>query len=103
MAVEKLTVVARCKAKPGREEEVEREILALVEPTRAEAGCINYDLHRSLDDGSVFMLYENWVSQQALDEHLATPYLQRFLGKAEEILAEPVDIARWKMITQPGR
>ena len=103
MADEKLTVVARCKAKPGREEEVEREIVALVEPTRSESGCINYDLHRSLDDGSVFLLYENWVSQQALDDHLATPYLQRFLGKADEILAEPVEITRWKMITELGR
>jgi quinol monooxygenase YgiN len=59
MAAKKVTVIARFKAKPGMEETVEKEVLALIAPTRAEAGCINYDLHRAADDKSVFMLYEN--------------------------------------------
>jgi quinol monooxygenase YgiN len=28
---------------------------ALVEPTRLEAGCLNYDLHRSVDDADVLV------------------------------------------------
>jgi quinol monooxygenase YgiN len=81
------------------EERVKRELLSLVAPTRSEPGCINYDLHQSKEDGSVFMFYENWVSKDDLDKHLAMPYLQEFLGKAEEILAEPVDIALWDMVS----
>lgn len=99
---DQVTVIARLKAKPGLEETVKNEILSLVEPTRAEAGCINYDLHRTPDDPSVFVLYENWVSQQALDEHLATPYLEALKAKAEEILAEPMDISLLQMVTDPA-
>lgn len=101
MARKKVTVVATCKAKPGQEDRVREEILALVDPTRAEAGCINYDLHVSSDDPGHFMLYENWVSKQDLDEHLATPYLERFKGLASEILAEPIQIQLFEMVTEP--
>ncbi|MGD8335618.1 MAG: putative quinol monooxygenase [Desulfobacterales bacterium] len=103
MADGKVTVIARIKAKPGLEEMVKREVMNLVSPTRAEAGCINYDLHLSSEDPALLMLYENWVSKKALDEHLAMPYLEAFKTKAGEILAEPLDITLWEMISEPSK
>ena len=94
----KVTVLALFKAKPGLEEEVRRELMALQEPTRSEEGCINYDLHRSRDDPSRFMFYENWKSQEDLDQHLQMPYLTAFREKAGELLAEPASITLHKMI-----
>ena len=95
---QQLTVLARIKAKAGREEEVLREIMSLIEPTRSEDGCITYDLHRAQEDPALFCLYENWRSRRDLDEHLATPYLLAFLGKAPDLLAEPVDLSFWGKI-----
>ncbi|MBL7173957.1 MAG: antibiotic biosynthesis monooxygenase [Desulfobacteraceae bacterium] len=100
MADKKVTVLARFKAKAGMEEQVKQEIMVLVAPTRSEAGCINYDLHQASDDKSLFMLYENWVSKKDLDEHLEMPYLKAFLGKADQILAEPVEITLWEMVSE---
>ncbi len=99
MAGGKVTVLARFKAKPGLEEQVKGEILSLVAPTRAEAGCINYDLHRSPADPALFILYENWVSMKDLEDHLAMPYLEAFKAKAGDLLAEPLDISFWEMIS----
>lgn len=100
MSDKQVTVLARIKAKPGMEETVKNEVLALVAPTRAESGCINYDLHQAADDKSLFILYENWVSKEALEAHLAMPYLEAFKAKAEELLAEPLDISLWGMISE---
>lgn len=99
MAEKKLTVVARIKAKAGMEAKVKEVLLGLVAPTRQEAGCINYDLHQALDDKSLFVFYENWLSKKDLDEHLQTPHLQAFLAKVDDLLAEPVDITLWEMIS----
>ena len=99
MPDKKLTIVARIKAKEGMEETVKKELLALVAPTRSEAGCINYDLHQSKKDKGLFMFYENWRSKEDLDEHLQKPNLKAFFGKAAEVLAEPVDISFWEMIS----
>jgi quinol monooxygenase YgiN len=101
MAATQVTVIARCQAKPGLEERVRSEILALVEPTRAEPGCLNYDLHVAADDPTEFVLYENWTSQGELDKHLAMPYLERFKGLAEELLAAPIEIRLYQMVTEP--
>jgi quinol monooxygenase YgiN len=100
MADTQVTVTATIKAKPGLEQQVREALMALVGPTRKEPGCINYDLHQSLDDSGLFMLYENWTSRRDLDEHLNMPYLKDFLAKATDILAEPVEIKLWEMITR---
>ena len=100
MAEKKVTVVARIKAKPGLEEQVKNELLGLVGPTRTEGGCINYDLHQSSDEAGLFMFYENWISKKDLDDHLAMPYLEAFKAKAEDLLAEPLDISLWEMISE---
>ncbi|AJE03103.1 putative quinol monooxygenase [Geobacter pickeringii] len=98
MADAKVTVIARARAKAGLEEQLRQEITALIAPTRAEPGCINYDLHQSASDPALFMLHENWVSMHALEEHLAMPYLEAFKAKAPDLLAEPLDLSFWTMI-----
>lgn len=101
MAGEYLTVVAHVRAKPGKEAELEKALLGLVEPTAAEDGCINYDLHRETDDASHFVFYENWTSRAALERHLAAPHIQAVLARAEELLAAPPDIRTYRMLHTP--
>lgn len=101
MAEKKVTVLAGFKAKPGKEDALKEAIVACVAPTRAEAGCINYDLHQSPDDKCKFILYENWVSMKVLEEHLEMPYLVNLKAKVEELCSEPLDISLWEMITEP--
>jgi quinol monooxygenase YgiN len=103
MADTKITVLARFKAKDGMEEKVKQEIMGCVAPTRAEAGCINYDLHQLKDDKRVFILYENWTSKQVLDEHLAMPYLKALAAAVDELCSEPLDISIWEMISEPAK
>jgi quinol monooxygenase YgiN len=98
MEKRRVTVVARIKAKPGFEEALRKELLALIAPTSRERGCISYDLHESVEDNALFMFYENWCSREDLDEHLDQPHLRAFMDNAEALLAEPVDISLWEMI-----
>ena len=49
-AVDRLTIIAKLKAKSGTEDHLFEECRKLVGPTRAEEGCINYDMHRSVED-----------------------------------------------------
>ena len=102
MADKKVTVLARFKAKKGKEEELKQAIMACVAPTRAEAGCINYDLHNLAGNEGELILYENWVSKKVLDEHLEMPYLVELKAKAGELCAEPIEITLWEMITTPA-
>jgi quinol monooxygenase YgiN len=87
-----LYIVAKFTAKPGLEEVVNKELASLLEPTRAEAGCISYDCHRSQDDPAVFVFYEVWKNREELDKHLGTPYLKALLGKVDELFSVPPEL-----------
>jgi quinol monooxygenase YgiN len=87
-----LTVVAELIAKPGREDDLKIELLRMVEATRREEGCVQYDLHVGTDQPGSFVFYENWTSREALDRHAASPHLQAFGAKAPELLAQPTRV-----------
>ena len=71
-----LTVVATVTAKSGLEEEVGSTLAKLVEPTLKEDGCINYDLHKSIENPAVYVFHENWESRAHLDKHLETEHIK---------------------------
>lgn len=98
MAEKIVTVIAQMKAKEGLEEKVKAELLSLIAPTLSEAGCSRYELYQSPDNPLQFMFYETWKSRQDLDAHLGKPYIQAFMKKAVEHLAEPVRVSLWEKV-----
>jgi quinol monooxygenase YgiN len=55
----KLTIVANITAKADKIDLVKTELEKLIDITRAEEGCINYDLHQDNENPAHFMFYEN--------------------------------------------
>ncbi|HBY59294.1 MAG TPA: antibiotic biosynthesis monooxygenase [Solibacterales bacterium] len=93
-----LTVVAELVAKPGRESELREQLLGLIEPTRKEDGCLQYDLHEHTSDQGRFVFYENWTSEEALARHAASPHLQALGKVAPDLLAEPARILTYRRL-----
>ena len=60
----KVTVIAYHRAKPGKEGALREALLAVCAPTRAERGCINYDLHVAPDDPGLLVFHANWESKE---------------------------------------
>lgn len=92
-----VTLLVKLQAKSGKEEDLLRELTAMIEPSRKESGCIQYDLNRAPDNREIFWFVEKWASQAALDEHNKTPHylqLQQTIGdlleEAERVTLEPV-------------
>jgi quinol monooxygenase YgiN len=98
-----VTVVVRLKAKPGMEATVRQELLNLLAPTRAESGCLNFDMHEAPNDSSLFLFHENWVSEDDLRRHFETPHIQRWVEAAKTLLAEPLELSIWRKVDRTGR
>ena len=95
---QQLTVTIRIQVKSGMEEKFKQECLSIIPLTLDEEGCINYNLYQSKTAPSVFMLYENWISQEAYHQHLQMSYMKMVFEKADQFLAEPIEIDLWKKI-----
>ena len=84
-----LTVVAEMQAKPGKEDHLRRAVLALIEPTRQEEGCVQYDLHVHTSNPGRFVFYENWISQEHLASHAASAHIKEFGAVSADLLTAP--------------
>ncbi|CAA0102129.1 Putative monooxygenase [BD1-7 clade bacterium] len=79
----KLTVVANITAKADSIDLVKSELHKLIEITRAEDGCINYDLHQNNENPAHFTFFENWESTEQWQIHMGAQHLQDYLAATE--------------------
>tara|TARA_R100000365_G_C2712152_1_gene47226 strand:+ start:321 stop:683 length:363 start_codon:yes stop_codon:yes gene_type:complete len=84
----KLTIVANITANADKIELVKAELLKLVPITRAEEGCINYDLHQDNENPAHFTFYENWESRELWQTHMGAPHLAAYMAATDGAVAE---------------
>ncbi|HBH7887535.1 TPA: antibiotic biosynthesis monooxygenase [Vibrio parahaemolyticus] len=77
-------LVAEVKAYPDSKDQVVNLFAGLLEPTRQEEGCCQYELYLDEKVDGLFMFQEIWASQEALDKHLQSPHMAAFLETLEE-------------------
>ncbi|MBE7212782.1 MAG: antibiotic biosynthesis monooxygenase [Gluconacetobacter diazotrophicus] len=88
------TIVARFHAKPGHAEQVEPLLRGFVEPSRAEDGCLFYDLYRDAADPDLFVILDAWRDHAAFEAHASTDNVARTLAALEPLLREPPAITQ---------
>lgn len=94
----RLRVVAHLQSKPDSVDETRAALEALVEPTRAETGCVHYELLQNNVDPTDFTFVEEWESDDVLDTHLGSPHISAFKEQAGDLLASEPDIRRYTLI-----
>ncbi len=90
--MDRVIVLVRFEAKPECVEEIKKELSKLIDPSRNELGCMNFELFQDTANACEFFLYENWQNRALLDQHLDSPHLTGFVMKAEKLLARPLEI-----------
>ncbi len=83
-----LTIVANVKANPEKIELVKAELLKLIDITRAEEGCINYDLHQDNENPAHFMFYENWETRELWQTHMNNQHLADYMAATDGAVDE---------------
>jgi quinol monooxygenase YgiN len=82
-------VTARWVAKAGEEEKVLGAIRRLIEPSRAEPGCLYYQPNRDPADPRVFFFYEQYADADAFQAHRDSEHFQQHaVGVAMPLLEE---------------
>ncbi len=82
-----LVLVAAINAHPGAEARLQEILLSLVAPSRKEAGCLRYDLHRDPADPGAFVFLEAWASPEAHQAHKETPHFREARAAQEGLVA----------------
>lgn len=78
-----LTIVASITANADKIDQVKSSLFSLIEPTRAEAGCVQYDLHQDNDNPAHFLFFENWESRDLWQAHMGSDHIQAHRAATE--------------------
>lgn len=84
----KLTIVANIKANADKVDLVKTELEKLIPITRAEEGCIQYDLHQDNDNPAQFLFFEVWESRDLWQVHMNNQHLKDYLAATEGAVEE---------------
>ncbi|MEL6402328.1 MAG: putative quinol monooxygenase [Cyanobacteria bacterium J06607_6] len=79
----KLTVTGNILANPDQIDLVKAELEKLIPITRAEAGCLQYDLHQDNENPAYFLFYENWESRELWQTHMNAPHMAAYMTATE--------------------
>lgn len=82
-----LTIVLR--ALPEHRAAFVDACLAVVAPSRAEPGCLFFDLLVSEKDADEVVFYEAYVDEAAFQAHMAAPHTREWQAKALPLVDRP--------------
>ena len=93
-----MIVTAIFKARPGKETELRNELHGGASASWNEAGVRGYHVHELIDQPGTFMNIEVYENEAAFQSHLETAHVKSFIGKLDDLLAEPLTVYRGKAL-----
>jgi quinol monooxygenase YgiN len=91
-------VIARIRAGHEHVDAVREILVGFVAPTRAEEGCIRYDLFQHESDPTDFTFVEAWSDHAALDRHSKAPHLREGRARLQGLTEGPTEILRYSQL-----
>ena len=86
-------VIATLTIKPGSLDALAPHAAACIAKTRAETGCISYDLHASLSDPHTLVFVERWQTREDLTAHSKQPHLAEWrTASAPHLMSRAIEI-----------
>ena len=86
---------------PEKRTEVGQTLAALAPLIRAQDGCARCNLYQESEDGTAFVLAEEWHSRAAFDEHARSRAFGILLGLGS-LLQKPIEIRLCTLVAREG-
>jgi quinol monooxygenase YgiN len=86
----KINLTVIIKSKLEYREELKMILKDLVENSKKETACVQYDLHQNIDDPNIFILHEVWKNNDGLDLHKEQSYSLKFNRTSQIFLEEKI-------------
>jgi quinol monooxygenase YgiN len=85
-------LIALLQSKADAEDTIKLELQRLVEASAAEDGCLKYELYQDGSKRCSYVIIEEWVSGQALQQHTEAAHYKYFNRIAPVLLEKPAEL-----------
>lgn len=94
-----LMTIAKFQARPGGVSHLLKLAQSLVENSRTEDGCLEYDCYQDVMDSDTLLLVGRWEGQAALEAHYEHPHFRDVLQKfGDWVIEAPPSISLYDVI-----
>ena len=92
-----VVVVSHVDIGGGGKSDVPALLRRLAEASRAEPGCLRFDVTQHMMRANHFTVVEVWVDQQALDRHVAAAHTKQYRDEVQPVSGSPLDerVYKW--------
>lgn len=84
--------MAVLKAKEGKREKLQEELLKLIDPSRREIGCLEYVLFEDKQQAGTFYMREAFKDHFAFISHCNTDHFKNFAAQIDELMDGPITL-----------
>jgi quinol monooxygenase YgiN len=91
--------MAVLKAKSGKREKLQEELLKLITPTRREEGCLEYILFEDKNQAGTFYMREAFKNYKAFEVHGTTAHFRNFASQINELMLEPIELIELEQVS----
>jgi quinol monooxygenase YgiN len=91
-------VIASATAMPGKEADLEQALRDAAGPTRAQSGCVGFQLLRAKNNRATIVGFERWASVADHENHMKGEHVQILLRRMAGILAGPPTIVSYETV-----
>ncbi len=95
-----IVISGRMRFDPAHRERALAEIAPVVAATADEEGNVHYRYYADLEDPNVFLLFEEWRDDEALQAHFSQPYVLSFLDKLPSLGMVEASVHRYDVSTK---
>jgi quinol monooxygenase YgiN len=97
-----LGILAKVTVKPELVDRFWKYLEADVVGSRAEPGCVRFDVLRDQTASNVYWLYEVYRDRSAYEQHQQAPYFKAFFAEAGDTLAGAPEVHMADMLPAGG-
>lgn len=72
------------EVKNGKEEEVLKDAVELVNKSLKDEGVVDYDILKSCTRNNQFLIFETWKNQDCLNKHMNSEHFKKLVPKIQE-------------------
>lgn len=83
-----IIVITTVKTMLGKEQDVLQASLEVAKAARAQSGCVDYRILRSIEDPATTLNFERWSSEAERDTFNAGPDVARFIAAVSGAFSE---------------
>jgi quinol monooxygenase YgiN len=78
-------IIVRGRARPDQVQQARVALMKIADPIRANPDCLEFRVYQDRDDPHSFVLWERWVSEEALFAHGKRDYMAEYMAEKNKM------------------